>query len=416
MTTRKLKVIVAVHIRQIPQTNIGLSIDCIITYQTYFKAKELMKTEKLDKPSYTNEYVDDLVENAGDGIISISRDGTIMSINRSAEDIFGYSKSEAIGQDIDIIVPQDKLVDEKQLLLGRVISNGEVISGFETERIRKDGKKVAVNVTISPIRDKSGGVVGASGIFRILTEEEFMRKRITQFDKLISVGKLAAELPHQVNSPLGAVVGRIQLVLKNLDKLDREMLKKNLKQMMTACNHIQTAIGSLLDYTRRVVARKPVDINVVIEDAVIMMTPRLMLQRISVGKSLTEDIPKILEIGGELIHVFVSVMSNAIDAMDKGGRLEVVTDVVKDPKTSSVSRVRVTIIDTGHGISEENMEKIFIPFYTTKDEGKGTGLGLAIVKRIIKMHKGDIDVLSKVNQGTSVIFSFPVLIDDEEAI
>ncbi len=401
------------HVRQISQANIGLSIDCIITYQTYFKAKELMKTEKLDKPSYTNEYVDDLVENAGDGIISISRDGTIMSINRSAEDIFGYSKSEAIGQDIDIIVPQDKLVDEKQLLLGRVISNGEVISGFETERIRKDGKKVAVNVTISPIRDKSGGVVGASEIFRTLTEEEFMRKRITQFDKLISVGKLAAELAHQVNSPLGAVIGRIQLVLKNLDKLDREMLKKNLKQMMTACNHIQTAIGSLLVYTRRVVERKPVDINVVIEDAVIMMTPRLMLQRISVRKSLTEDIPKILEIGGELIHVFVSVMSNAIDAMDKGGRLEVVTDVVKDPKTSSVSRVRVTIIDTGHGISEENMEKIFIPFYTTKDEGKGTGLGLAIVKRIIKMHKGDIDVLSKVNQGTSVIFSFPVLIDDE---
>ncbi len=363
-----------------------------------------------------NEYMDDLVENAGDGIISISRDGTIMSMNRSAEDIFGYSRSEAIGQDIDIIVPQDKLVDVKQLLLGKVISNGEVIRGFETERIRKDGNKVAVNATISPIRDKSGSVVGASGIFRTLTEEEFMRKRITQFDKLISVGKLAAELAHQVNSPLGAVIGRIQLVLKNLDKLDREMLKKNLKQMMTACNHIQTAIGSLLDYSRRVVVRKQVDINVVIEDALIMMSPRLMLQRISVRKSLTEDIPKILEIGSELIHVFVSVMSNAIDAMDTGGRLEVVTDVVKDPKTSSVSRVRVTIIDTGHGISEENMGKIFTPFYTTKGEDKGTGLGLAIVKRIIKMHKGDIDVLSKVNQGTSVIFTFPGLIDNEEAI
>ncbi len=133
-------------------------------------------------------------------------------------------------------------------------------------------------------------------------------------------------------------------------------------------------------------------------------------------KSLTEDIPKILEIGSELIHVFVSVMSNAIDAMDTGGRLEVVTDVVKDPKTSSVSRVRVTIIDTGHGISEENMGKIFTPFYTTKDEGKGTGLGLPIVKRIVKIHKGDIDVLSKVNQGTSVILSFPGLIDDEETI
>ena len=357
--------------------------------------------------------MDDLVENAGDGIISISRDGAIMSMNRSAEDIFGYSKSEAIGQDIDIIVPQDKLVDEKQLLLGRVISNGEVISGFETERIRKDGKKVAVNVTISPIKDKSGSVIGASGIFRTLTEEDFMRKRITQFDKLISIGKLATEITHQVNSPLGAVIGRIQLVLKNLDKYDREMLEKNLKQMMTGCDHIRTTIGGLLDYSRRVVARKPVDINDVIEDALIMMSPRLMLKRISMHKSLTEDMPKVLEIGSELIHVFVSVVSNAIDAMDEGGRLEVITDVVKDPETSSAGKIRVTIIDTGHGISEQNIEKIFTPFYTTKDEGKGTGLGLSIVKRIIKMHKGDIDVLSKVNQGTSVIFSFPGLIDEE---
>ncbi len=374
-----------------------------------------MKAENLDKPSYTNEYMDDLVENAGDGIISISRDGTIMSMNRSAEDIFGYRKSEAIGQDIGIIVPEEKLVDEKQLLLGKVISNGEVISGFETERIKKDGKKVAINATISPIKDKSGSIIGASGIFRILTEEDFMRKRITQFDKLISIGKLAAETAHQVNSPLGAVAGRIQLVLKNLDKYDRETLKNNLKQMMTGCNHIQTAIGSLLDYSRRVVVRKQVDINVVVEDALVMMSPRLMLKRISVHKSLTEDMPKILEIGSELIHVFVSVMSNAIDAMDEGGRLEVVTDVVKDPETSSGNGIRVTIIDTGHGISEQNIERIFTPFYTTKDKGKGTGLGLPIVKRIIKMHKGDINVLSKINKGTSFILSFPV-IDDEKKI
>jgi PAS domain S-box-containing protein len=362
-----------------------------------------------------NEYMGDLVENAGDGIISISRDGTIMSMNRCAEDVFGYSKSEAIGKDIDIIVPQDKITDEKQLLLDKVILNGQLIKDFETERIKKDGKKIAANVTISPIRDQSGSIIGASEIFRTLTEEDFMRKRITQFDKLISVGKLAAEIAHQVNSPLGAVVGRIQLVLKNLDKLDSEMLRKNLKQMMTGCDHIRTAIGSLLDYSRRVVIKKRVDINSIIEDALVMISHRLMLQRISVHKSLTEDMPEVLEIGSELIHVFVSVMSNAIDAMDEGGRLEVITDIVKDTETSSAGEVRVTIIDTGHGISEQNIERIFTPFYTTKDKGKGTGLGLPIVKRIVNLHKGDIKVLSKINEGTSIILSFPV-IDDEKTI
>ncbi len=386
-----------------------------MAHQADSKAKERIKAKDLDKQPYTNEYMGSLVENAGDGIISISKDWTIMSMNQHAEDIFGYNKSEAIGQDIGIIAPQDKITDEKQLLLDKVILNGQVIKDFETERIKKDGKKVAANVTISPIKDQSGSIIGASEIFRTLTEDDFMRKRVSQFEKLISLGKLAAETAHQVNSPLGAVMGRIQLVLKNLDKLDNEMLRKNLKQMMTGCDHIRTAIGSLLDYSRRVVIKKQVDINSIIEDALIMMSPRLMMEKISVHKSLTENLPKILEIGGELIHVLVSIISNAIDAMDKGGRIEVTTDIDKDSEINSGDRVRVTIIDTGQGISEQNIERIFTPFFTTKDKGKGTGLGLPIVKRIVNLHKGDIKVLSKVNEGTSFILSFPV-IDNEKTI
>ncbi len=386
-----------------------------MAHQADSKAKERIKAKDLDKRPYTNEYMGSLVENAGDGIISISKDWTIMSMNQQAEDIFGYSKSEAIGQDIGIIAPQDKITDEKQLLLDKVILNGQVIKDFETERIKKDGKKVAANVTISPIKDQSGSIIGASEIFRTLTEDDFMRKRVSQFEKLISLGKLAAETAHQVNSPLGAVMGRIQLVLKNLDKLDNEMLRKNLKQMMTGCDHIRTAIGSLLDYSRRVVIKKHVDINSIIEDALIMMSPRLMMEKISVHKSLTENLPKILEIGGELIHVLVSIISNAIDAMDKGGRIEITTDIDKNSEINPGDRVRVTIIDTGQGISEQNIERIFTPFFTTKDKGKGTGLGLPIVKRIVNLHKGDIKVLSKINEGTSFILSFPV-IDNEKKI
>ena len=386
-----------------------------MAHQADSKAKERIKAEDLDKQPYTNEHMGSLVENAGDGIISISKDWTIMSMNQHAEDIFGYSKSEVIGQDIGIIAPQDKITDEKQLLLDKVILNGQVIKDFETERIKKDGKKIAANITISPIKDQSGSIIGASEIFRTLTEEDFMRKRVSQFQKLISLGKLAAETAHQVNSPLGAVMGRIQLVLKNLDKLDSEMLRKNLKQMMTGCDHIRTAIGSLLDYSRRVVIKKQVDINSIIEDALIMMSPRLMMEKISVHKSLTENLPKILEIGGELIHVLVSIISNAIDAMDKGGRIEITTDIDKNSEINPGDRVRVTIIDTGQGISEQNIERIFTPFFTTKDKGKGTGLGLPIVKRIVNLHKGDIKVLSKINEGTSFILSFPV-IDDEKTI
>ncbi len=384
-----------------------------MSHQTKLDALHLLKKGNLGKQTFSGEYLYYLVENAGDGIISISKEGIIISWNHCAEKIFGYSSAEAIGQNIDIIVPQDKM-DEKQLLLDKVILKGEVVKRFETERIRKDGKKVVINATISPIKDKSGSIIGASEIFRTLTEEEFMRKRISHFEKLISMGKLAAEIAHQVNSPLGAVMGRIQLILKNIDKFDKKMFTNNLEQMLSSCDHIRIAIGSLLDYTRRIVTKEPVDINNIIDDTLKMMSHRLMIKGITVHKRFTENLPSILGIGGELIHVFVNIISNAIDAMDNGGRLEVITDIVKSSGPSLGKQVRITISDNGHGINEQNINRIFTPFFTTKDVGKGTGLGLSVVKRIVKMHKGNLDVLSKHNQGTSFIFSFPVLSDNEK--
>lgn len=384
----------------------------ILTHQMESKSKEIFKAEDLEKQSHMNEYLCHLVENAGDGIVSVSKDGTITSWNQSAEEIFGYNRLEVIGQNINIIVAED-MKEENKLLLDKVIMNGEVIKGFETERIRKDGEKVAVSITISPIKVEYDGVIGVSKIYRTMTEEELMRKRITHFEKLISLGKLAAEIAHQVNSPLGAVLGRIQLILKNLDKFDRKMLVANLKQMSDSCDQIRTTIGSLLNYTRRLVIKKPVDIHSVIDDALKMMSHRIMLKGISVHKSYTENIPNIQGIRGELIHVFVNVISNAVDVMDKGGRLEIVTDVDSQVTELNEKRIRVTITDTGCGISEQNIEKIFNPFFTTKEEGKGTGLGLSIVKRIVKMHKGEIDVVSKLNQGTSFILLFPSFNENE---
>lgn len=382
-----------------------------MVHQTKSNSQEHLKVNNLDKQLYMSEYLCNLVENAGDGIVSISKDETITSWNQSAEEMFGYSSSEAIGQSIDIIVTQD-LREERHQLIGKMNLNGEVVKGFETERKKKDGETIPVSITVSPIKDRHGGILGVSEVFRVMTEEEFMRKRITHFEKLISLGKLAAEIAHQVNSPLGAVFGRIQLIIKNIDKFDRKMLVDNLKQMLDSCDQIRTTIGSLLNYTRRLVIKKPVSLNEVLDDALKMMSHRLNLKGIRVYKSFMENLPSTQGISGELIHIFVNIISNAVDSMDKGGRLEVITDVDNQSKTSNENRIRVTITDTGCGISEANITKIFNPFYTTKDEGKGTGLGLSIVKRIIKMHKGDIDVLSKLNQGTSFIFLFPRFNED----
>ncbi len=365
----------------------------------------------IDKQVIANDHLCALVDNAGDGIVGMEKDGTILTWNLYAEKIFGYSKAEAIGRNIDIIVPEDKM-DEKKRLLGKVLGESESVKRFETERLNKDGEKIVVNATMSPIRNREGKVVGTSEIYRTLTEEEFMRKRITQFEKLISMGKLAAEIAHQVNSPLGAVMGRIQLLLKNIDKFDKKVFIKNLEQMLGSCDHIRITIGSLLDYTRRIVTKEPVCLNEVLEDSLKMMSHRLMIKNITLHKSLLENLPSILGINGELIHVFVNIISNAIDAMENDGELKILTDMVNS--SQSTDQVRVSISDDGHGICERNLLKVFTPFFTTKDVGKGTGLGLSVVKRIVKMHKGDVVISSREDQGTQFIFTFPVLNENEK--
>ncbi len=384
-----------------------------MSHQPNSELRDNSSNEGFDKPVMSDDHLRSLVENAGDGIIGIAKDGSILSWNLYAEKIFGYSKAEVVGKKIDIIVPQGKM-DEKQRLLDKVIVENEVVKKFETERVKKDGEKVVINVTMSPIKNSAGQIVGTSEIYRALTEEEFMRKRITQFEKLISMGKLAAEIAHQVNSPLGAVMGRIQLLLKNIDKFDKKIFIKNLEQMLGSCDHIRTTIGSLLDYTRRIVTKEPVCINEVLDDSLKMMSHRLMIKRIVLRKSFLENLPSILGISGELIHVFVNIISNAIDAMENGGELKIMTDVIKASPSLDHDKVRILISDNGHGICTGNVQKVFTPFFTTKDVGKGTGLGLSVVKRIVKMHKGDVDVMSKEKQGTQFIFTFPVLHDDEK--
>lgn len=383
-----------------------------MTHQTNFKSKERSTADKSGKQSHTNGNLSLLIESAGDGIVSISRNGIVTLWNKGAEEILGYTKDEAIGQNIDIVIPQNKK-HKKQLLFDEIISRGELIKDFKTERVTKDGEKIVIMGTISPIKDHSDNVIGVSWIFRVLSEEDSVQKDIAHFEKLISLGKLAAEIAHQINSPLGAVSGRIQMLLKNMDRFDKEVLRKNLKQMLDSCNHVEIAIGRLLDYSRKPKRiMKPVDINTVIDDVLKMMAHRLMLKLINVNKTFTESLPEMFGVYEELIHAFVNLISNSVDAMDEGGRLEVITDIDKCSEKTSKNKIRVTISDNGHGISEENLKEVFDPFYTTKDEGKGTGLGLSIVKRIVESHNSSIDILSKINYGTSIILSFPCLIDD----
>lgn len=383
-----------------------------MSHQINLKSKEHPKAKKSGKQSLMNENLSQLIENAGDGIVGMSRNGIVTLWNKGAEEIFGYSKNEAIGQNIETVIPQNEKHKE-QLLFDEIVSRGELIKDFKTERVTKDGKKIVIMGTISPIKDHSDNVNGVSWIFRVLSEDDYVQKDIAHFEKLISLGKLAAEIAHQINSPLGAVSGRIQMLLKNLDRFDKETLRRNLKQMLDSCNNVEIAIGRLLDYSRKPKRiMKPVDINTVIDDVLKMMAHRLMLKLINVNKTFTENPPKVFGAYEELIHAFVNLISNSVDAMDEGGRLEVITDIDKCSGKSPKNKIRVTISDNGHGISGGNLKDVFDPFFTTKDEGQGTGLGLSIVKRIIESHNSSIDILSKLNYGTSIILSFPCLIDD----
>jgi len=283
-------------------------------------------------------------------------------------------------------------------------------------------KATFCNLVTYPLRDPNGEILQVIEVWRDITEQLSFRwdkqvrelksdlQQMVQEDRMISLGKLAASCAHEINNPIQGLLvfsGLMQDILSEREpnSEDLEQFKKHLALMSSELERCGNIVSGLLSFSRENSREyKNIDLNEVLS-AVISLTRHKMGLR---GVELITDIaPGLLMIHGndrELQQCFLNLIFNAIEAMPGGGLLEIIAKLPKNEQ-----QARIEIRDTGYGISEENMAHLFDPFFTTKEEGQGTGLGLSIVYGVVKNHRGNIQINSKVGEGSSFILNFPTI-------
>jgi signal transduction histidine kinase len=252
----------------------------------------------------------------------------------------------------------------------------------------------------------------AGYIERKQAEEErvALQEQLRHADRLATIGQLAAGVAHELNEPLGNILGFAQLASKT-DQLPEQTLK-DLNRIIDASLQAREIIKKLMIFARQMPTKRlPVDVNKLIEEGLYFFEMRCVKSGIDLQCVLNPQLPNVIGDQLALNQVLVNLVVNAIQAMPEGGTLIIRTSAVED-------RVHIKVEDTGHGMSQETMKKIFIPFFTTKDVNEGTGLGLAVVHGIITSHGGKINVSSTPGKGSLFDVILPVpknILEDEES-
>jgi PAS domain S-box-containing protein len=363
-----------------------------------------------------------IVESSDDAIISKTLDGIITSWNRGAERLFGYKAQEIIGKPIDLIIPPERH-DEERSILAR-LRRGERIDHYETVRVARDGRLIDLSLTISPIRDGRGRIIGASKVARDITAqkevEEKLRRQAEELEqqliasgRLVSLGEITASMAHEFNNPLGIIMGFTQDLLGETKPSSSNY--QALKIIDEEAKRCQKIIRDLIDYARPKSADLcPTDIRQLVEKTISLVANRLYKQKVDSATQIEDNIPSLYADPQQLEQVLVNLYLNAIDAMPEGGKLTVgaalnpsLEGEGKRDGDGKLKGVTIWVTDTGFGIEERDLAKIFQPFFTAKKK-RGLGLGLPICDRIIRNHGGRIEVESRPGQGTTFKIYLPL--------
>jgi len=342
-----------------------------------------------------------IVDSADDAIVSKDLNGIVKTWNASAQRMFGYTAEEMIGQPILRLIPKDLQYEEDEIL--RKLRAGEKIDHYETTRVRKNGERFEVSVTISPIRDATGRVIAASKIARDISDRKRVERLLMQSEKLAATGRMAASIAHEINNPLEAVMNLVYLARQSAPKDSKT--SQHLIIAESELERVSHIARQTLGYYRDTASPIELHLHELIENVLTVYNSRLIAKGISVDTQFN-DLQKITVSKGEMLQVFSNVIANAVDAMQKGGTLKI---SARNLIGIGGDGIQVQVRDNGIGIQPEHMEKIFEPFFTTKGD-LGTGIGLWVAKQLIEKRGGEISIISSTeaaSSGTTVTIFLP---------
>ncbi len=322
-----------------------------------------------------------IVESSEDAIISKTLDGIITSWNASAERLFGYKAEEIIGHSVLRLIPPELHYEEPQIIAR--LRAGQRIEHFETRRRRKNGDIVDISLTVSPIRNEKGQVVGASKIVRDISDRKAAEAAIVEKEKLAATGRLAATLAHEVNNPLESITNLAYLLSIHhpLDDEARRYADLLLKEVQRAGEITRQT----LSYYKASREKTEVEVAEILEHIARWKQKKLGIKNIAL-KLEFGDASRVVGYSGELRQVFDNLIDNAMDALPPGGTIRI---RARTQRSAQPQRVVVSVCDNGEGIPRALLRKIFEPFFTTKPK-TGSGLGLWVSREILHKHGGTI--------------------------
>ncbi len=356
-----------------------------------------------------------LIESSMDGILGLDEKGRVVIFNRSLEQMLGYGKKEVLhSADLSRFFPAgaDRALKEA---IGTDDHGGpNRLSLYETNLLEKGGKQVPVQVS-AVVLDEDGRTSGLVLFIRDLREIRRLERemadqaRILHQDKMMSLGRLAASVVHEINNPLAGILNYLRLMQKilgrgSLSENDRQRFVDYLQIVEQETGRCSQIVSGLLTFSRKTPpARAAVSVPDLVRRCLLLSRHRLELSHIALSVEIEDRLPNIEGDANQLQQCIINLVFNAIDAMADGGRLTLGAALDKEP-----GQVVVSVSDSGPGIPPEILPKIFEPFFTTKKEGYGVGLGLSTVFGIMQDHKGRVEVDSRPGKGTTFRLVFPV--------
>jgi two-component system, cell cycle sensor histidine kinase and response regulator CckA len=360
----------------------------------------------------------DLFENAKDILFTLDLDGNVTSLNKSAEEVMGWSREEALSINLKSLVAPEHANLCNQIM--QRILNEEPLQHFEINLLRKDGRKVLLE-TSARLTYSDGRKQGIQGIARDVTERRQLESMVRQSQKLEAIGRLSGGLAHDFNNLLCVISGHAELLSERLE--ESLPAARNVTQIKKAVDSASTLVRQLLAFSRKQVFHPQImDLNKIVVETEKLLG-RLIGEDIEFFTSLEPELGRVQVDPVQVEQVLVNLVLNARDAMSQGGKLTIETCNMEIEEgfrcsggiTPAGKYVVLAVTDNGCGMDEETQGRIFEPFYTTKELGKGTGLGLATVYGIVRQSGGFIWVYSELGQGTTIKVYLPRVNDSTTA-
>ena len=355
------------------------------------------------------DFINKIIQSSPNAIIAIDMTGSILIWNRAAEESLGYKSAEVIGKmSIEKIYPEGTARKVMQMLRSPEHGGVGKLNAYPMVYVRQDGTVVEGNLSAAIIYDSNGKEIATVGSFVDLKErlemERALRRtqeQLLQSEKLAAMGRLTSQIAHELNNPLYGIMNTLELLKTEVSPQSKR--RKVLEMALSETVRLSELLRKMLSFSRPDQEEKQaVDLNTVLDEILLLHEKQLQENDIKIKTSFAGELPPIMASKNQLRQVFLNLVANARDAMPDGGTLSVKTD-------SDKATVKIEISDSGIGIKEKHLKRIFDSFFTTKDSIKGVGLGLSVCYGFIKDHGGDIQVRSEVGTGTTFTITFPIL-------